>query len=185
MDDELIIRLYFDRSEDAVAQTERKYGRLLLRVAGGILRDDRDAEEAVWDTYSNLWSSIPPQHPRRLLAYSVKLCRNAALDILRKRQSQKRDDRGDVLLSELDACLPAADDPSARLEERELVLMINTYLLTLDKTSRVLFVRRYFMQDDVETIASDLGMTKNAVNVRLHRVRQGLRKHLKKEGVAV
>lgn len=185
MDDELIIRLYQSRSEDAVIHTERKYGKLLLRLAGNILRDSRDAEEAVWDTYTHLWNSIPPQHPRQLLAYSAKLCRNAALDILRKRQSQKRDDRGDVLLSELDGCLHAGEDPSARLEERELVLLINTYLLSLDKTSRILFVRRYFAMDTVEELAADFGMTKNAVNVRLHRVRQGLRKHLNKEGVAV
>ncbi len=185
MDDESIIELYLKRSEEAVVQTEIKYGRLLTRVAKSILRDSRDAEEAVWDTYTRLWNSIPPQHPKRLMAYAAKLCRNTALGALRKRQTQKRDDRGDVLSSELEACLPWEGDVGARLEERELVLMINTYLLTLDKISRVIFVRRYFMMEDLETIASDLGMSKNAVTVRLHRVRNGLRKHLNKEGVAV
>ena len=185
MDDESIIGLYFDRSEEAVVQTEIKYGRLLIRVAKTILRDSRDVEEAVWDTYTRLWSSIPPQRPKRLMAYAAKLCRNAALDSLRKRQSQKRDDRGDVLFSELEDCLPWDGDVGSRLEERELVLMINTYLLTVDKTSRILFVRRYFMMEEVDSIASDLGMTKNAVTVRLCRVRRGLRDHLNKEGVAV
>jgi len=185
MEDEAIIELYWNRSEEAVVQTEHKYGRLLLRVAGNVLRDDRDAEEAVWDTYNHLWNSIPPQRPKRLLAYAAKLSRNAALDILRRKHSQKRDARSDVLFSELDVCLPSADDPSAHLEEQELVLLINTYLLSLDRLSRVLFVRRYFAMDTLDALASDFGMTKNAVNVRLHRVRQGLREHLTKEGVAV
>lgn len=185
MDDESIIELYLARSEEAVAQTEIKYGRLLTRVASNILRDSRDAEEAVWDTYTRLWNSIPPQRPKRLMAYAAKLCRNAALDMLRKRQSQKRDDRGDVLFSELVDCLPWNGDVGARLEEQELVLMINTYLLTIDKTSRVIFVRRYFMMEDLDSIGSSLGMSRNAVTVRLHRVRSGLREHLNKEGVAV
>ena len=185
MEDEAIIQLYWNRKEEAVLQTELKYGKLLLRVAKNILRDSRDAEEAVWDTYNHLWNSIPPQRPNRLLAYAAKLSRNAALDLLRKKQSQKRDDRGDVLFSELDACLPSSEDPTARIEEQELVLLINTYLLSVDALSRVLFVRRYFAMDTMDTLASDFGMTKNAVNVRLYRVRQGLREHLLKEGVAV
>lgn len=185
MEDEAIIQLYWDRSEEAVVQTEHKYGKLLMRISKNILRDGRDAEEAVWDTYSHLWNSIPPERPKKLLAYAARLSRNAALDILRKKHSQKRDERGDVLFSELDACLPSAEDPSTRLEEQELVLLINTYLLSIDKLSRVLFVRRYFGMDELDELASDFGMTKNAVNVRLYRVRQGLREHLQKEGVAV
>ena len=185
MEDEAIIQLFWNRSEEAVVRIEEKYGKLLMRIAKNILRDSRDAEEAVWDTYSHLWNSIPPEKPRKLLAYAARLSRNAALDILRKKQSQKRDDRGDVLFSELEDCLPTIGHLSEKLEEQELVLLINTYLLSLDKLSRILFVRRYFAMDELDELASDFGMTKNAVNVRLYRVRQGLREHLQKEGVAV
>ena len=185
MEDEAIIQLFWNRSEEAVVRTEEKYGKLLMRITKNILRDSRDAEEAVWDTYSHLWNSIPPEKPRKLLAYAARLSRNAALDILRKKQSQKRDNRGDVLFSELEDCLPTTGHLSEKLEEQELVLLINTYLLSLDKLSRILFVRRYFAMDELDELASDFGMTKNAVNVRLYRVRQGLREHLQKEGVAV
>ena len=41
------------------------------------------------------------------------------------------------------------------------------------------------MMEDLDSIASSLGMSRNAVTVRLHRVRSGLREHLNKEGVAV
>ena len=78
MEDEAIIQLYQARSEEAVVQTEHKYGRLLMRIAKNILRDSRDAEEAVWDTYNRLWNSIPPERPRKLLAYAARLSRNAA-----------------------------------------------------------------------------------------------------------
>lgn len=185
MEDELIVQMYFRRSEEAVEQTDRKYGKLLQHVTGSILRDARDAEEAVLDTYIRLWNSIPPEQPRRLGAYAAKLARNLSLDKLRRRTAGKRDSRGDVVFAELEECISASDVVSQRLDEQELVLLINTYLLTVDKLSRVLFVRRYFAMEEVNELAAKFGMTAQAVSGRLFRVRRGLKEHLIKEGVTV
>lgn len=185
MEDELIVQMYFQRSEGAVEQTEIKYGKLLRHIAGGILRDPRDAEEAVSDTYVRLWNSIPPEHPRRLGAFAAKLARNLSLDMLRRRTAGKRDSRGDVLFSELEECISASDAVSARLDEQELVLLINTYLLNVDRLSRMLFVRRYFGMEEVSELALTFGMTPQAVSGRLFRVRRGLKEYLVKEGVTV
>lgn len=185
MEDEAIVQLFFERSQDALALTAQKYERLFYRIAGNILWDPRDVEEAVGDAYLRLWNSIPPNRPARFQAYAVKLCRNAALDILRHNRRGKRDNRGDVLFSELDACLPAPEEIDARLEEKELAALINRYLSTLDSGSRQLFVRRYFFQEPLDRLAKDFSLSEHAVSARLYRVRKGLKKHLKKEGVAV
>lgn len=185
MEDEMIVQLYFQRSEDAVVQTEQKYGKLLWHVAESILRDYRDVEEIVADTYVRLWNSIPPQRPHKLGAFAVKLARNRALDMLRRKTADKRDNRKDVLFSELESCLPASDSVSMRLDEQELILLINTYLLTVDRTSRMLFVRRYFAMEEIAELAEVFGMTTQAVSGRLFRVRRGLKEHLQKEGVTV
>ena len=183
MEDEIIINLFWERSQDALRCMDRKYGRLIKSLASDILRDARDAEEAVSDTYMKLWDSIPPARPKHLLAYTAKLCRNRALDILRTQQRQKR--RGDVFYSELDECLPSGEDVSAALESRELAELINGCLRSLDAVSCALFLRRYFAMEELETLAADFGMTKNAVSVRLHRIRAELRKQLEKEGITV
>lgn len=185
MEDETIIKLFWERSQEALTQTERKYGRLLRHIAGNILHDPRDAEEAVSDAYMHLWDSIPPAWPQHLLAYAVKLSRNAALDTLRERHRKKRDNRSDLLFSELDECIPSPENPASRLEEQELAELINRYLSRLDSVSRSLFVRRYFSQDEIGELAADFGLTKHAVSNRLYRVRQGLKTYLQKEGVAV
>lgn len=185
MEDETIVQLFYARSQDALIMTAHKYERLLYRIAGNILCDPRDAEEAVEDAYLRLWNSIPPNRPKQFQAYAVKLCRNAALDILRHNHRGKRDSRSDILFSELDACLPSPGEIGARLEERELAALINRYLGTLDSGSRQLFVRRYFFQEPLEALAKDTGLTKHAVSTRLYRIRKGLQKHLKKEGVAI
>ena len=142
-------------------------------------------EEIVADTYVRLWNSIPPQRPHKLGAFAVKLARNRALDMLRRKTADKRDNRKDVLFSELESCLPAYDSVSMRLDEQELILLINTYLLTVDRTSRMLFVRRYFAMEEIAELAEVFGMTTQAVSGRLFRVRRGLKEHLQKEGVTV
>lgn len=181
----MIIQLFWERSQKALALTEQKYGRLMRRVASNILQDPRDAEEAVADACIKLWNSIPPNRPRYLLSYAVRLSRNAAIDIQRQNCRQKRDSRNEVLFSELEECLPDHNDPAARLEEQELVSLINRYLGTTDPISRKLFVRRYFAMDELSELAKDFGMTRHEVSARLYRVRQRLQKFLEKEGVAL
>lgn len=185
MEDDLILQLFWARSQDALTQTQRKYGKLINHIAKNVLSDPRDAEEAAADTYLRLWNSIPPNRPQHLQSYSAKLVRNAALDILRTKNRGKRDSRSDILFSELEECIAGSEDVGARLEEKELVELINRYLRTLDAASRNLFIRRYFAMDELEELAADFGMSKHTVSTRLYRVRKGLQKYLRKEGIAV
>lgn len=50
-DDEEIVRLYFDRDEAAIRETDRKYGKFLFGIANNILHDRLDCEECRNDTY--------------------------------------------------------------------------------------------------------------------------------------
>lgn len=59
MDDNKIIKLYLERSEQAISETARKYGRYCRFIAFNILRNDSDSEECVNDTYLRTWNSIP------------------------------------------------------------------------------------------------------------------------------
>lgn len=164
---------------------ERKYGALLQRISYGILRSKQDAEEVVNDCYMAVWDAIPPERPRYLSAYAARIVRNRALMRLEHRQRIKRDGRQDVLLSELEECLPSPSDPEAELEAAETLEIINRWLDTLPSRDRSIFVRRYFSMDDTEHIAADFGLTANAVAVRLHRLRAALKNHLIKEDVTL
>ncbi|MEI3100382.1 MAG: sigma factor [Oscillospiraceae bacterium] len=66
MDDEKITALFWERSQTALELLEKKYGGILRSAALNVLKDPRDAEEVVSDTYMKLWDSIPPQRPRQL-----------------------------------------------------------------------------------------------------------------------
>ena len=83
VDDKNIIDLYFARDEQAIAETQTKYGRLLLSVAMNILHSSPDSEECESDTYLRAWNAIPPTIPQILSAYLAKITRNLALNRLR------------------------------------------------------------------------------------------------------
>ena len=68
MDDKKIIELFFARDEEALAQTEKKYGALCKYIASNILAIREDAEECVSDVMLALWQNIPPDCPRDLRA---------------------------------------------------------------------------------------------------------------------
>ena len=117
MEDDNILLLFSQRREQALTETQAKYGRLCSRVAEGILADVRDAEECVNDTWMHAWNAIPPERPVRLSAWLAKVTRNLALSRLRSRNALKRGG-GEipVLLEELAECIPGAEDPRKRLK---------------------------------------------------------------------
>ena len=61
--DEAIVALYFDRSEEAIAACQVKYGKTCHTIAYNILHSDEDAEECVSDTWIRAWNAIPPKSP--------------------------------------------------------------------------------------------------------------------------
>ena len=185
MEDQAIIDLFFDRSEQAISELSKKYGRLCCKVASNILHNSLDAEECVNDTYLGVWNSVPPQQPNPLLSYVCGITRNLAMKKYHASTARKRNSFYDVALDELESCLSTADTTESEFSARELTELLNQFLKTLDQESRVIFLRRYWYADSISAIALRLRMSDNQVSVRLHRVRKKLQTHLRKEGVLV
>ena len=181
MEDRYIVKLFLQRAESAITAAAKKYGARLTALAQNILKDRRDAEEAVSDTYLALWNTIPPQEPDPLSAYSYRICRNTSLKKYRANTAQMRDSTYDLSLEELAGCIPDTA-MEARLTARELGRAMDSFLTTQSRDSRVIFLRRYWFGDSVKEIAQALGMKENAVSVRLGRTRSALRLYLIKEG---
>lgn len=180
MEDKQIIALLFARAEEALAALRQKFHSGLIRLAKNILRSPEDAEEAVSDTYLALWNAIPPAQPEPLAPYVYRTGRNTALKRLRHETSQKRSGY-EVSLDELSDCLagPSLDDI---VDARALGRAMDRWLDTLSRENRVIFLRRYWFGDSVQSIAAMTGLRENAVSVRLNRLRSKLKDYLTKEG---
>ena len=106
MDDLQIIELYFARDEQAIKETDRKYGKMCFRVAKNLLFNNEDSEECVNDTYLTVWHKIPPTRPNNFTAFICKITRNLSLKKLETSNAMKRSVDAIISLSEIEATLP-------------------------------------------------------------------------------
>lgn len=183
MEDQDIIQLYWDRNEDAITATDRKYGSVCRSLSYHILESREDADECVNDTWHKAWLTMPPQRPNSLRAYLTRITRNLSIDRWRAGRAQKRDSAMEVLLGELEDCVPAPVSAEATAESREITRCLENWLMSLDKSDRVLFLRRYWYGISVNDLAQELGLTPNKTAQRLFRLRGRLRRALEQEGV--
>ena len=178
MDDKQIIRLFFERSEQAITELSQKYGALCLQLADNSLNDHQDAEECVNDAYLGAWNSIPPQTPDPLRAYICRIVRNHSLKKLRANTALKRGSQFEVSLSELEDCI-SGSSLDEQLAVSELTAQINAFLSALPRDDRVMFVKRYWFSESLSEIADTFAITENNASVRLSRIRGKLHQHLK------
>ena len=185
MDDSKIIELFFERSEQAIIELSNKYGSVCSKVANNILNNRLDSEECVNDAYLGVWNTIPPQKPDPLLSYVCRIVRNLAIKKYHSNTAAKRNSIYDVSLDELENCFPVSNSSENEIDMREITRIIDSFLETLDKENRVMFVRRYWCSDSITDLAKLFHTSKHNISVRLSRTREKLRKHLIKEGVSL
>lgn len=183
MDDSKIIQLYHQRNEQAISETDAKYGAYCRAIAYRILYSTEDTEECVNDTWLKTWNSIPPQMPKSLQTYLACIVRNLAFDRYRMKAREKRGGgEVDLALEELEQCADRLADVEAEYQLQELGEAINRFLHKLHRRDRDIFVARYYFVCPVAEIASKLGMHTNYVHNILSRTRKKLKVYLEKEG---
>lgn len=186
MEDEKIIDLYFMRSEEAITQTDVKYGRYCHTIAFNILYSREDSEECVNDTWLHAWNAMPPQRPGILSAFLGKITRNLALNMYEKYNAKKRGSgETAAALEELEECVPSGNTVEQEIENMALSRTFDRFLAALPERTRKIFVRRYWYVSPVKEIADDLGMTESNVKMTLLRTRKQFRTFLESEGIVL
>lgn len=185
MDDKQIVDLYWARSETAIAETEKKYGRYCHYIAYQILYNDEDAKEVVNDTYLKTWNTVPPQRPDPLKPYVGMISRQLAIDAYEAQHTQKRGGQVTLVLDELSECIPNNDNGADIGESVALSDALTRFIWALPQRTRNIFVRRYFYMSSVAEIAKDFSMKESNVTMHLFRTRKKLEHFLKKEGFAL
>ena len=186
MEDYEIVELYWQRSENAIRESDRKYGRYCFKIAQNILFDRSDSEECVNDTWLRAWESMPPNRPERLGAYLGRITRNLALNLYEKLTAEKRGaGETPVVLDELSEVIGKESDVEANVDLTLLKDTINDFLRQLDKETRIIFVQRYYYMATVKEIAANLHLSDSKVKMTLLRTREKLRVWLQEEGYEI
>ena len=179
IEDEKIVELFFERSEQAIQELGNKYGKVCRKLSYNIVNNMQDAEECVNDAYLGAWNAIPPERPDKLQPYVCRIARNLSLKKYHSNTAQKRNRQYDVILEEIADCLDSGRSVEGEILARELAGELNAFLGTLNSRDRIIFVQRYWYCLSVSEIAENLHMTPNAARVCLHRTREKLKQYLK------
>lgn len=183
MDDKGIVRLYFERNEQAIDETSKKYGKYCFSIANNILSNREDAEESVNDTYLDAWNSIPPHRPNSLSLFLGKITRRISIDLYRRKNAQKRGG-GELalVLDELYQCIADEADVEKEFEKMHLSEVINEFVKYLPRSEQKVFICRYWYMDSIQSISKRFGYSESKVRSMLFRTREKLRETLRKEG---
>lgn len=183
MEDSAIVTLYWQRSKQAIAESDTKYGPYCGHIAYGLLQNSEDAQECVSDTWLAAWNAMPPHRPAVLRLFLGKLTRRLSLQRLRRQGRLKRGGGEAALaLEELGDCVPLGGDAQQALEGRELTRLLNRFLSGLPAAQRQVFLARYWYGAAVKDIARQFGYSESKVKSMLYRTREKLRLTLEKEG---
>ncbi len=182
--DEEILKLYYDRSELAISETDKKYGKYLYAIAYNILANDPDCEECLNDTYLKCWQSIPPVRPRDLRTYLSKIMRNTAVDRFDEKRRQKRvpadacDD-----LDDFENLIGDGADLDDEIEAARIGRMINSFVDALPDRRMYIFISRFYYAKPIAEIAKKLGVSTSTVNKELAAMKNELRTKLTDGGI--
>lgn len=181
-----ILTLYWERNEQAIAESAKSYGGYCESIAFHILHNREDSDECVNDTWLRAWNAIPPSRPNRLAVFLGTITRNLALDKWKHKNAMKRG-RGEMelALDELVECIPAAHSTEDAVEAAELERMLNDFLHMLPERDCNIFLRRYWYVEEYAEIAKRYHMKLNTVKTSLFRTRGRLREYLEREGIVL
>ena len=182
MDDDKIVELYWERNEKAVEETDFKYKKYLFSIAYNIVHDRLDCEECLNDTYLGAWNAMPPSRPNVLKAFLTTITRRIAIKRYHSNMRQNViPSEMTVSLSELEDFVAGDGDVDSEFDAERLGRVISDFVRSLSERRQFIFMSRYYVADPIDTIASDLNLSRSMVNKELSVIRSALKEKLESE----
>ena len=183
MTDTELLTLYQKRDEQAIAETDAKYGRLCRQIAYGILGSTEDAEEIVNDVLMRAWDVLPQEQPKHPAAFLAVMTRNLATNRLDQYTAQRRGGgHRPAVLDELAECVASAETVEHAVDAKMLDDALRHFLDGLSAEQRTVFVLRYYYALPLPDIAEQKQIGVSKVKAMLMRLRRKLNEYLTKEG---
>lgn len=174
--------------ERAYERLIRDYGGRMLAVARRIMRNEEEARDVLQEAYLLAFRALPRfEGQSRLSTWLHRIVVNAALMRLRSRKVRPEESIEPLLPTFQDDghpnvfFTPWPESAESLLARRETCELVRAAIDRLPETYRTVLLLRDIEELDTCEAAELLGVTANAVKIRLHRARQALRELLDRE----
>src|SRR6185295_22622 len=169
---------------EAFERVVRTYGGRLLAVTRRILHDEEDARDALQDAFISAYRARQQFHAdARVSTWLHRIAVNAALMKLRSKRRKTETSIDDLLPAFRDdgqhyaeSLVSWTEPADVALGRKETADFVREAIAQLPDSYRLVLLMRDIEGRDTEETARELGITANAVKIRLHRARMALRK---------
>jgi RNA polymerase sigma-70 factor (ECF subfamily) len=160
----------------------RAHGGAMLAVAKRFMREEEEARDVVQEAFLQAFRAVTGfRGDSRLSTWLHRITVTTALMKLRNRRRRQEESLDDLLPCFADdghfaqPCTPWEDDASEALERKQTRTLVRECIERLPGSHREILMLRDIEDLDTSETAALLGISENAVKVRLHRARQALR----------
>jgi RNA polymerase sigma-70 factor (ECF subfamily) len=181
-DDRTLVTRLRAGDETAYEALVRAYGGRLLAVARRFLREEEDARDALQEAFISAFRSIHRfEGSSRLSSWLHRIVVNQALMKLRSRRRTPEESIDELLpkfREDGHSVAPFRDwrEPAdVALQRRETRDLVRKSIRDLPASYRTVLLLRDIEGLDTQETARMIGVSENAVKIRLHRARQALR----------
>ena len=177
----LLVRLR-EGSDDAFTDLVRANTGRLLAVARRMLRQEQEAQDAVQEGFVCAFKALGSFEGHcRISTWLHRIVVNACLMRIRRRERKPEESIDDFLPAyeadghTVEKFQPWGNSAIERLEKQETHALVRASIDRLPETYRTALLLRVIEEMDSEEAAAVLGITPNALKIRVHRARQALR----------
>jgi RNA polymerase sigma-70 factor (ECF subfamily) len=184
MNDAELISRFKNGDKYAFKDLVEKYQNSIINTCYRFLRDQREAEELAQEVFLKVYLSLNSYQPKAkfstwLFKIAVNLCLNKLRD--RKREGVRRKDfyNNGSLQEDSEVPAPKENQPDFSFEQKELKRVIREAIDTLPKNQRTVILLSQYEELSYQEMAKILNCSVSAIESRLFRARENLKKTLK------
>ena len=145
---------------------------VLYRLALRITLRHEDAEDIVQDTLIKVWNKRDEwQDIESIEAYSLTVCRNLALDRI-KRKDRQNESLDDI---QLDQGATAATNPYEQMLQKDRIELVRRIVNALPEKQRTCMQLRDFEGKTYKEIAAIMDISEDQVKINIFRARQAVK----------
>jgi len=176
--DDVLIEKIKNGNDHAFRILVEKYRNHIFYTVYGVLRNEKDAEDAAQEVFLKIYTSLPQFEGNGFKTWITRIAVNHAIDI--KRKQVRRQENQQVEYDET--------GHSPRLESVELLVinkekreLLRKRIKELPENYRSVVEDFYIKEKSYQEIAVNQNVQPKTIEVKLYRARQWMKKHWKED----
>ncbi|MEN6348986.1 MAG: sigma-70 family RNA polymerase sigma factor [Syntrophomonas sp.] len=176
--DEMLAAQTLNGDVSAFEEIVNRYKKAVFAIVYRISGQYQEAEDISQEIFINVYEKLYQfDSDKKFAPWIHRIAVNTSISALRRKKNIVNFDFDEgVAVNYQDYCSFKVIDPQVVLEKKELKEEISAAIMELPESYRLVITLRYQMDLDNQEIADILGVSRENIEVRVHRARNALRK---------